>query len=74
MQAGVYVDPSEYYEAAAEHCAQQGYSYSNPMLVRALVRLPDETYEAIEADPDAFARRVADYAYGAAMAGSPDYS
>ena len=65
MQAGVYVDPATYYEAAAEHCAEQG--FTDHMLVRALVRLPEFTYEEIEADPPAFAARVKEYAYGLHM-------
>ena len=65
FKPGVYVDPSEYYEAAAEHCAKMG--YSDQMLVRALVELPEETYANIEANPQDFARRVAEYAYGMAM-------
>lgn len=65
MEAGVYVDPAEHYEAAAEFCAKAG--YSDPMLVRALLNVPGETMADIEADPEAFKRRVADYAYGIAM-------
>jgi hypothetical protein len=65
LYIGHYVDPAEYYETAAEHCAKQ--EYTNPMLVRALLDLPEEVLEQIESEPHTFARRVAEYAYGIAM-------
>lgn len=62
---GKYVDPAEYYEAAAEHCAKAGYFH--PMLVRALIDLPPDVMDDIEANPHLFSQRVSEYAYGIAM-------
>jgi hypothetical protein len=62
MQAGTYVDPASHYEAAAEHCAKQG--YSDPMLVRALLNLPEEVLESIDANPHEWTQRVSEYAMG----------
>lgn len=62
---------ADYYEATAQYCATAG--YTDPMLVRALLDVPAETMEEIEADPQAFKERVADYAYGMAMEKIPEY-
>ena len=67
MQAGIYVDPASHYEAAAEHCAKQG--YSDPMLARALLDLSEEVLQSIGDNPHEWKRRVAEYAYGFAMNG-----
>jgi len=68
MEAGIYIDPADDYEAAAEYCAK--WHVVNPMLtkaIRGLVRLPEHVYEDIEANPQDFERRVREYQYGAAM-------
>lgn len=75
---GNYVDPSEYYELAAEHIASR---YGNPLivngnadLIRALVAgIPNDVLDSIEAEPDAWARRVAEYCYAMAMQACPEY-
>jgi hypothetical protein len=66
MQAGTYVDPADHYEAAAEWCARKGVS-GDPMILRALAWVPEQTMEDIEANPHEFRRRVSEYAYGLAM-------
>lgn len=65
MQAGIYVDPASYYEAAAEYCAKQG--YSDPVLVRALLDLPECVMQDIESNPHEWRRRVSNYAYAIHM-------
>ena len=67
---GIYVDPATYYEAAAEHCAIQG--YDNPQLAIALLDLPQSTIDDILANPHAWTQRVNDYAYSIAMRGQDD--
>lgn len=60
-------DPGVLYEVAAEFVAAHPRDYPGLREVRSLY-LPTAVMEAIDADPDAFARRVADYAYAAAQA------
>lgn len=68
MQAGTYVDPATYYEAAAESWATHfGCKFNGTlsfMLLQARFRMPQETMDDIECDLDAFAARVDDYLYG----------
>ena len=65
MEAGTYMDPAYAYEAAAEYCAKQG--YSDPMLLRALLALPEAVLEDIESSPHEWQQRVSEYAYAQAM-------
>lgn len=68
MQAGTYVDPATYYEAAAESWATHfGCKFKGAlslMLLQAGFSIPQETMDDIECDLDAFAARVDDYLYG----------
>ncbi len=64
MQAGTYIDPAAEYEAVAERCATKGYWM--PMLVRALLQVPEHVMADIESDPPAFERRVKEYMHGLA--------
>lgn len=65
MRAGVYVDPALHYEAAAKYCARMG--YSDPMLVHALLDIHQCVLDDIDANPQDWKQRVAEYAYALSM-------
>lgn len=68
MQAGTYVDPASYYEAAAECWAKHfGCKFDGQlsfMLLQAGFNVPQQTLDDIECDFSAFSCRVNDYLYG----------
>jgi hypothetical protein len=72
MKPGIYVDPAQNYEWAAEFVALEYGTCDakfTPMILRGLCIgiIPSETMDDIEADPHAFCRRVSEYCYGFAM-------
>jgi hypothetical protein len=79
MQPGIYVDPADYYELAAEfiakHLGKHAISSNAAMDCKGLVMylrssiqyLPNDTWESIESNPHEFCQRVSEYLYGIAM-------
>ena len=64
---GVYVDPADEYEQAAEFVAHR---YGNPLcleLIQALLIVPKHVIEDIAANPQDWDNRVKEYCYGFAM-------
>ncbi len=64
--AGKYVDPANQYEECAEFVASTYGSPLSPMLLRALVHMPEHVFSDIESNPQDWDRRVNEYLYGLA--------
>lgn len=66
IKPGIYVDPAEQYEQCAEFVAITYGNPLSPMLLRALVSMPEHVFTDIESNPQNWERRVNEYAYGIA--------
>ena len=67
FEPGVWIDPAEEYEQAAEFCAKVYGRVISPQWVKALIECPDRVEEAILANPEEWYRRVNDYLYAIYM-------
>ena len=63
---GNYVDPADQYEDCAEFVAITYGDPLSPMLLRALVHMPEQVFSDIESNPQDWDRRVNEYLYGIA--------